>query len=243
MQVKKQEQEETPWWMPAGITLADVIAAYKPLGASTEASSRINLANPGQHDLEKIGNPAWTAAAGWAIPAVINAGYYASGIATFASMFVKYSDVPTGRNVSGQACGCAMSSNRNFFLRTVHPQSDGNFYDSTPGFLTTTKTYNPMQPLHFNGDYAYFYPSGVLGLSENTVYFNGGTASDPGWGMGALSNYYSVALNHNYLKIGNFLVLNAAVSWAAYKIQAICFYSTTLSAAQILELCASMAGL
>ena len=233
------------WFLPSGITFSDVIAAYKPLGASSEAASLINLASPGTNNLTKTGSPSWAAATGWAIPGSINNGYYASGITTFTSVFVRYSNVITGQDVYKDACGCVVSTNSNFSIRNVYPQSSSvNFYQSTPGFLTSDKSYTPIQKLHYDGGYAYFYPAGVSGVSNNIVYFNGAEAgADPGYGMGTVNNGYSVNLNHSYLKIGNFFVLNTPISYASYKIQAICFYNKILSSSQISELSSSMANL
>lgn len=57
-----------PWWWLPNRTC---VAAYQAIGAASAEASRVNLANPGTHDLTPVSfyagstPPAWTAAKGW----------------------------------------------------------------------------------------------------------------------------------------------------------------------------------
>jgi hypothetical protein len=57
-----------PWWWLPNRTC---VAAYQAIGAASVEASRVNLANPGTHDLTPVSYyagsapPAWTAAKGW----------------------------------------------------------------------------------------------------------------------------------------------------------------------------------
>jgi len=53
------------WWDNNG-AIAGCIAAYQPKGAASYAASKINLANPGTHNLvDGAAWPAWAAGTGW----------------------------------------------------------------------------------------------------------------------------------------------------------------------------------
>lgn len=55
-----------PWYLPNGIVLSDVVAAYAAKGAASYAASKINLANPGTYDCVDTGHaPDWDAVNGW----------------------------------------------------------------------------------------------------------------------------------------------------------------------------------
>jgi hypothetical protein len=55
------------WWMPCGCVPPDVEVAYAAKGASSFASSKINLANPGTNNAVDGGiiTPTWDAVNGW----------------------------------------------------------------------------------------------------------------------------------------------------------------------------------
>ena len=54
------------WWLSGGISAANCLAAYQAYGASSQADSYKNLANPGTYDLT-LGNGtlAWATDTGW----------------------------------------------------------------------------------------------------------------------------------------------------------------------------------
>lgn len=57
--------EAGPWWLSGGISAANCIAAYQPIGAASLAASYVNLANPGTYDAAPGVAPTFDAATGW----------------------------------------------------------------------------------------------------------------------------------------------------------------------------------
>ena len=56
------------WWLSGGIDPVHCIAAYQAKAAASYAASKINLANPGTHDLTNGGMDVnWTTAVGWGV--------------------------------------------------------------------------------------------------------------------------------------------------------------------------------
>lgn len=54
------------WYLPNGIILSDVVAAYAAKGAASYAASKINLANPGTYNLTEVATSLnWDAILGW----------------------------------------------------------------------------------------------------------------------------------------------------------------------------------
>lgn len=43
--------DSTPWYLAGGVDAANCVAAYQAKGAASYAASKVNLANPGTHDL------------------------------------------------------------------------------------------------------------------------------------------------------------------------------------------------
>lgn len=56
---------DKPWWLAGGIPVANCTAAYRARGATSKASSYVNLANPGTFDLTLSGSIGWTVSEGW----------------------------------------------------------------------------------------------------------------------------------------------------------------------------------
>jgi len=54
-----------PWYLAGGVSSANCVAAYCPLGAASQAASYINLANPGTYDLTASGSITWATEDGW----------------------------------------------------------------------------------------------------------------------------------------------------------------------------------
>lgn len=57
--------ETLPWYLTDGLTAADVVCAYQPKGAVSQAESYKNIANPGTNDAAIINAPVWLADKGW----------------------------------------------------------------------------------------------------------------------------------------------------------------------------------
>ena len=60
------------WWLSGGVSAANCIAAYQPIGAASLAASYTNLANPGTYDCTVGVAPTWAAATGWTFAAGAN---------------------------------------------------------------------------------------------------------------------------------------------------------------------------
>jgi hypothetical protein len=58
--------DDTPWYLAGGVDPANCVAAYQAKGAADYATSKVNLANPGTHDLiDGTSAPAFDTATGW----------------------------------------------------------------------------------------------------------------------------------------------------------------------------------
>lgn len=59
---------DKPWWLTAGISSADCIAVFQPIGAASYALSKVNLANPGTYNLTNEATyPNWDSTNGWTV--------------------------------------------------------------------------------------------------------------------------------------------------------------------------------
>lgn len=91
--------EVTPpgdWWLGGGlIDSGDVVAAYRAIGAASQAASKVNLANPGTFDLsDGASTPTWNATDGW-VWAGSGAAHYNSGwtVVDPCSVMFRYSGI------------------------------------------------------------------------------------------------------------------------------------------------------
>jgi hypothetical protein len=66
------EDNTTPWYLAGGVYAANCVAAYQAKGAADYATSKVNLANPGTHDLTDGVAPAFSDATGWTFDGVTN---------------------------------------------------------------------------------------------------------------------------------------------------------------------------
>lgn len=206
------------WWLSGGVSAANVIAVYQPIGAASLAASYTNLANPGTYDATAPGvAPNWTAADGWIFtgtqhvrqPITFQQGY------TFLIRFSNWTAQPilnARDTVAAQFLYLLPSlgapSNHYFQLGAA-----GRQFFTTPGIT-----------------------SGVLGIAGNTAkcYRDGsyeGVVSSPQWQQYPA---YFAAQNFNGTAVGTF---------ASTYIQAWAIYDTELWAAQISAVSAAMAAL
>lgn len=73
----EEQADPPPWWLPTGVSLANVVAAYIPKGAASLNASYANVAHPGTftgtgqiYDVDTPGNiitatPGWNTSTGW----------------------------------------------------------------------------------------------------------------------------------------------------------------------------------
>ena len=55
----------TPWYLAGGVSAANCVAAYQPIGAASYAASYSNLINPGTYDASPGNAPDWDGTNGW----------------------------------------------------------------------------------------------------------------------------------------------------------------------------------
>lgn len=87
------------WWLSGGVSAANCVAAYQPIGAASLAASYTNLANPGTYTAAPGVAPTFDAATGWTFNG--STQYLNTGITYEAtwSILVRFSDGTTSGTV------------------------------------------------------------------------------------------------------------------------------------------------
>ena len=89
---------DKPYWLAGGIPASACVAAYKPIGASNYAASKINLANPGIYTaMDGTAYPDWDALSGWTSETA-KSEYLSTGI-----------NITGGFSIAIRFSGCAVS--------------------------------------------------------------------------------------------------------------------------------------
>lgn len=201
------------WWLSGGVSAANAIAVYQPIGAASLAASYINLANPGVFDAAPGVAPTWAAATGWTFG---GAQYLTTGAtpASGWSMIVRYSDATT---LSSIIAGSESSTTTRFFLSNSFSGGAGCGY----GYGGFTLVGPRLQ-------------TGILCVASTNGYRNGtiDTSAVGTWSGTATRSIYIGAYNNG----------TVAFPFAG-KIQAVAIYTATLSAAQVAAISAAMAAL
>jgi len=210
------------WWDLNG-TITSCIAAYQPKGAASYAASKVNLANAGTYDaVNGSAYPTWEAETGWSFVAA-NSQYLTTGI------------VPSNTNTANSAIvrftnGGAVNYS---FLFGARFTSGGYITGISP-----LDSFNRVAYFNCNFSGAGKTPQltgGVLAFSGASAYRNGVDESitiptgytNNGYG------YFIGSLNKN----------GTPAQFTTAKIQAIAFYNTAISAAQVAALTTAMAAL
>ena len=141
-----------PWYLSGGISAENCIAAYQPKGAASFAASKINIANPGTHDLtDGVAQVTFDTAVGWTST---NANtYLVTDISpdSNTSLIVRYSQT-TGFLFGSYRAG----QSTNFWL---NPAYAGNVWAQ----LGTREIYQPPSCA-----------SGIICISSDSkIYYNG----------------------------------------------------------------------
>ena len=203
------------WWLSGGVSAANAIAVYQPIGAASLAASYTNLANPGTYDAAPGVAPTWASATGWTSG---GAAYLTTGVvpADGASMLVRYSVNDTLDNaICGELVGPASGWFGFRFLGQLSPDVI-RFYGN--GGLGSAP---------YNSSVS----NGVLGVAGTAGYINGisvitlvGVAGATG--AIRLMGYYG-----------------AETRYMQGSIQAFAIYDTALSAAQVAAISSAMSAL
>jgi hypothetical protein len=207
------------WWLAGGISAANVVAAYQPVGAASLAASYVNLANPGTYDAAPGVAPTWGAATGW----IFNGTNQNLRVSVRAesgwAAIIRFSDAPTSppsRGLFGQIATNARMA--------ISPLGG-----TTPFFVD-----------YYNGGLqlavAPGLTGGVLGVSGNRAYRNGLQET------GTLGNWTGTAFD--IIAIGAWALSNTTVGvFQPCRVQAFALYNTTLTAPQVAAVSAAMAAL
>lgn len=203
------------WWLPSGISAANVIAAYAAKGAASQSASYVNLAHPGTNDATEIVAPTWAAATGWGSTgaAGLSTGIVPTNNQQW-SIFVRFSGATTGTK----------------FLFGFYT-SETNAFGILPHYSFSAHYRNGTL---FNEGAGL--TGGVIGFAGRKGYRNGAatTGTIPAGASGT-----------NTQEIFLMCFNNAGSILYGYtgSVQAAVFFDATLNAAQALELSNNMAAL
>ena len=203
-----------PWWLYGGVSAANCVAAYQPIGAASLAASYVNLANPGTYDAAPGTAPTWAAATGWTFAAASRA-YLSTGV-LINDGWTAIIRVNAVSGYYGVAFGMYENGHKNMYVRPRQTQTLRKYAyagtNSVSGALTT----------------------GVMAMADTACYLNGsadGTIAQAWSGGAATIPLWIGALNFStkYYFTGS--------------VQAFAIYNTTLSAAQVAAISSGMTAL
>jgi len=209
------------WYLAGGVSAANCVAAYQPIGAASLAASYVNLANPGTYNAAPGVAPTFDTATGW----MFN-GSTQYLIAPFSpaydrswSFVVRYSDANSNIGVT-------------FGIRTADSSCRVQI---VPGRTNDNRQYiygNSAAVLTISSGGT---PSGVMAIAGTTAYINGvSDGSIPGANGGSSALQFHIAAR----------IYGASVdSYFPGNIQAVAIYNTTLTAPQVAAISTAMAAL
>lgn len=120
------------WWLSGGITESTDYTIYDPANAASEATSYINLANPGTRNAVPYNSPTWTSGVGWSGNAT---DMYFDTQTTYGpnhTVIVMFKDPTSGRFLVGALQG---TPNR---TASVIPQSSTNINWNVAGTFVSS---------------------------------------------------------------------------------------------------------
>lgn len=204
-----------PWWLSGGITAANCIAAYQPIGAADLATSYINLANPGTNNATPGTAPAWDATNGWKFNGTSH--YLTTGVSPTIqvwSVLIRYTNYT--------------SNNKNLFGAYI-----------TTGFTASFRIAPFATGVNYlSGGLLAVAPAGttgVFGFAGNLAFRNG--VQEPG---GTIPSAAGTPLPI-FISGANSTV--GVVDRAAFYAQAFCIYDITLTPTQMAAVTTRMAAL
>lgn len=202
------------WWLSGGVSAANAIAVYQPIGAASLATSYTNLANPGTYDAAPGVAPTFAAATGWTFNG--STQYLTTGVVPGSgwSAIVRFADAVTS---NGYLFG-AKGSN---FWGILPQYSSNTLVLYVAG--ASTATGQAMAPQ---------LSAGVLAIAGTRAYRNGVDDNLTLTNAAAPKSIWIGGANNTSLE-----------NPLSCKIQAIAIYNATLSAAQVAAISAAMAAL
>ena len=206
------------WWLSGGVSAANAIAVYQPIGAASLAASYTNLANPGTYNAAPGVAPTWSAVTGWSGngAAYLTTGIYPPwGGWTF---IARYSNAVTGVILGASS---VINSQRTVQIYPYYADNNRIYLHNGRARRTTGIRSE----------------SGVMAISGSLCYFNGS--------LDTVSDWFSTAESGTYGEL--FLVAQsldgAPAAYFNGTIQAVAIYNTTLSAAQVAAISSAMSAL
>lgn len=204
------------WWEPTTGSFT-CVGAYQAKGAASLAASYVNLANPGTYDLTPGSpTPAWDGTTGWGLgDGSPNFKYLQTGIVATNSMsaIVRASSI---NQTDGCLFGVTHTGQVQFNLFAAY--SDGKSYYRAGGNYTHGSRYT----------------SGTFAVTPAAAYVNGSSVGSLTGALSGSTSYTIIIGGQN---------ANGALGSLAKNIQAIAFYSGTLTATQVGELTTSINAL
>jgi hypothetical protein len=207
------------WYLTDGVSAADTVRAYQPIGAASLADSYSNLVNPGTGDAEPGVAPTWSAADGWNFNG--STQYLDTGVIPASSwtMLCRFSDIDTN---AGGYCGVIGIYNN------VTPQF---FYIMPFNVDTASRDYGAGTVIVVNTGSML---QGIMGIAQNQPFMDG--LED---GAAAALASWSAPVGNLKIYIG---ALNDGTPFYFFpgKIQAVAIYNKTLTAEQVLHITTQM---
>jgi hypothetical protein len=225
------------WWQSGGISSANALAVFQPVGAASLAASYTNLANPGTNDAAPGTEPTFDPSYGWALAAassqylVVGSGALVTAVPlTFAVLF-QSNDVTTSYVLAGikrntttndgwtiNAAGAAPGDP----IRANSVQNNTTVVASSTAGYTASAWYTAIAVFSTNSARAAFLDGANKGSEA--------TANTPSTSVNATL----IGANHTGAALGSFL---------DGKIAAIAFYNAALSDGQAEALHTAMMAL
>lgn len=205
-----------PWYLAGGVSAANCIAAYQPIGAADYAASKVNLANPGTHNAtDGAEYPTWNATDGW-----IGNGssqYLLTDIVQDSlswSVAMRFTNKTDGTKYIASSYNYS-STNRRF-----------GFYGDGSSLI-----YGNAQNIYSYGSVP---SSGVAILSGFDAYFDGSDVGDISEGANITSGTFTILARKSGANIAYF---------SDTKIQALSIYDTALTSYQAAAITTAMNAL
>ena len=216
---------QSDWWLPTGIDISQVIAAWQFVGRDTEADALLNINGGTEYALSKVlGTEVWNAETGFTIPGTQNAGLNNdalvsaySGVLSAAFGYNGATTPTSGAHLSG---GLIMHQYKNLELHTLA--------NGARRYPTITRAPNTNR--------VNIAPSaaveGVLAgnFTDNSEIFRDGSAL----AMSQGDIYVSTNANVRNKIFGQ--INETGESWDGFNVTALVLYNTNLTASQMMEL-------
>lgn len=206
-----------PWYLAGGVALANVVAAYQPIGAASLAASYSNLANPGTNDAAPGVAPTWASATGWTFNG--STQYLTSGIAPASgySVVIRISGGPTSGN--NQYALASYDGTGNTYFRIILRDAGRCIYNNGNTTLVDTEAAQA---------------AGVWGMTPTDAYRDGTSQGSLGGWSGT---------NTRPIYIGARNLAGTADAFTAFNCLAYALYNTALTGAQVAAITTAAAAL